>query len=77
MASRFAAALILVGLILLTVFALTLQVQQGDPLILLLGASLSGLGLLIRRRIARRRKRTSGRFSTLRRLRGIQDEELE
>jgi hypothetical protein len=77
MASRFAAALILVGLVLLTVFALTLQVQQGDPLVLLLGASLCGLGLLIRRRMARRRKGTSGRFSTVRRLRGIQDDELE
>jgi hypothetical protein len=77
MASRFATALILVGIVLLTVFVLTLQVQQGDPFVLLLGASLSGIGLLIRRRIARRRKRNSGRFATLRRLRGIEDEELE
>ncbi len=77
MATRFAAALILIGIILLTVFALTLQVDQADVRVLLLGAALSGIGLLIRRRAVRRRKRSSGRFSTLRRLRGIEEEEIE
>lgn len=77
MTTRIAAALILIGIILLTVFALTTQVQQGDLRVLLLGAALSGIGLLMRRRAARRRKRSSGRFSTLRRLRGIEEEEVE
>jgi hypothetical protein len=75
--SRFAVALILIGLILLTVFVMTLQVHQGDFRVLLLGAALSSLGLLLRRRMARRAKRSSQRFSTLRRLRGIDEEELE
>jgi hypothetical protein len=75
--SRFAVALVLIGLILLTVFVMTLQVHQGDLRVLLLGAALSGIGLLMRRRAARRRKRSGGRFSTLRRLRGTEEEELE
>jgi hypothetical protein len=75
--SRFAVALILIGLILLTVFVMTLQVQQGDVRMLLVGSALSGLGLLIRRRAARRNRQTSQRFSTLRRMRRIRDEEFE
>ncbi|TFH38105.1 MAG: hypothetical protein E4G99_00475 [Anaerolineales bacterium] len=77
MISRFAAALILIGLILLTVFVLTLQVEQGDFRVLLFGSALSTLGILLRRRAARRARQTSQRFSTLRRLRGIQEDELD
>ena len=77
MLTRIAAAFILIGIILLTVFVMTLQVEQGDIRVLLLGAAISGLGLLLRRREARRRKSTSGRFSTLKRLRGISEEDLE
>jgi hypothetical protein len=77
MTSRFAAALILIGLILLTVFVMTMQVEQADIRVLLLGATISGLGLLLRRRAVRRSNRTSGRFSTLRRLRGTREEDLE
>lgn len=77
MISRFAAALILIGIILLTVFVMTMQVEQADIRVLLLGASISGLGLLLRRRAVRRSHRSSGRFSTLRRLRGTREEDLE
>lgn len=77
MTTRFAAALILIGIILLTVFVMTLQVDQADIRVLLLGAAISGLGLLLRRRAARRRKSRSGRFSTLKRLRGISEEDLD
>lgn len=77
MISRIAAALILIGIILLAVFVLTLQVEQGDIRVMLVGASLCGLGLLLRRRAVRRAKRTSQRFSTLRRLRGTREEDLE
>ncbi len=77
MTARFASALILIGIILLTVFALTLQVRQADIRVLLLGAAISGIGLLLRRRASRRNKRSSGRFSTLRRLRGIEEEEID
>ena len=77
MIMRIAAALILIGIILLVVFVMTLQVEQGDIRVLLMGGSLSGLGLLLRRRAHRRNKRTSQRFSTLRRLRGTREEDLE
>jgi hypothetical protein len=77
MISRFAVALILIGLILLIVFVLTFQVEQGDVRVLLSGAALSGLGLLLRRRAARHAKRTSQRFSSLRRLRRTQDQDFE
>jgi len=77
MITRIATALILIGIILLVVFVMTLQVEQGDIRVLLMGASLSGLGLLLRRRAHRRNKRTSQRFSTLRRLRGTREEDLE
>ena len=77
MIMRIAAALILIGIILLVVFVMTLQVEQGDIRVLLMGVSLSGLGLLLRRRARRRNKRTSQRFSTLRRLRGTREEDLE
>jgi len=57
MASRFGAALILIGLISLVVFILTLQI-------------LTALGLVIRRSAARNAQRRTARFHTLRRLRG-------
>lgn len=77
MTSRLAAALILIGIIVLTVFVMTLQVGQSDLRVLLIGAAISGIGLLIRRRAVRRRKRSSGRFSTLKRLRGIEEEDQD
>jgi len=70
MASRFGSALILIGLISLVVFILTLQIHQPNTLALLLGASLAGLGLIIRRSVARNAQRRTARFHTLRRLRG-------
>jgi hypothetical protein len=77
MKQRIAAALILIGIILLVVFVMTMQVEQGDARVLLAGASLGGLGLLLRRRALRRNKSTSQRFSTLRRLRGTREDDLE
>lgn len=75
MSLRLASALILIGLIALVVFLLTVQVGQGDPMVLLMGASLTALGLLLRRRALRRARRPSqGRFSLLRRMRGDGDE---
>jgi len=75
MSLRLASALILVGLIALVVFLLTAQIGQGDTAVLLLGAALTVLGLLIRRRTLRRMQRLSrGRFRLLRRLRGEADE---
>jgi hypothetical protein len=56
---------------------MTLQVGQSDLRVLLIGAAISGIGLLIRRRAVRRRKRSSGRFSTLKRLRGIEEEDQD
>ena len=70
MASRFGSALILIGLISLVIFILTLQIQQPNTLALLLGASLTALGLVIRRSAARNAQRRITRFHTLRRLRG-------
>ncbi len=70
MASRFGSALILIGLVSLVVFLLTLQIQQPNTLALLLGSSLTALGLVIRRGVARNAQRQTARFHTLRRLRG-------
>ncbi|MCK5635659.1 MAG: hypothetical protein KAI06_11245 [Anaerolineales bacterium] len=70
MASRFGSALILIGLISIVVFILTLQIHQPNTLALLLGASLTALGLVIRRSAARNAQRRTARFQTLRRLRG-------
>ena len=68
MTARFALALILIGLIALTVFVTTYMNQDGDVRSLLLGASLCTLGLIIRRRVARRERTEPGRFRMLRRL---------
>ena len=74
MASRFGSALMLIGLISLVVFILTFQIQQPDIPALLLGASLSALGLVIRRRASRKAEKYTARFQTLRRLRGDESE---
>jgi len=70
MASRFGSALILIGLVSLVVFILTLQIQQPNTIALLLGSSLTALGLVIRRSAARNAQRRTVRFQTLRRIRG-------
>ena len=77
MTARFALALILIGLIALTVFVATYMNQEGDVRSLLLGASLCTLGLIIRRRVARRERTETGRFRMLRRLseRGKEEDE--
>jgi len=76
MTARFALALILIGLITLIVFVTTYMNQEGDVRSLLLGAILCALGLILRRREARRERAESGRFRMLRRLseRGEEDE---
>jgi uncharacterized membrane protein len=67
MAYRFGLALILIGLICLMVFAVTFLNHEGDVRTLLLGASLCALGLMVRRRIARRDRIDTGRFRIFRR----------
>lgn len=66
---RLGSALILIGLIILVVFALTLSVGQADLRALLAGAGLTVLGLLIHRS-ARQARSPTGRFRTWRRIRG-------
>lgn len=68
MASRAGSALVLIGLIVLMVFLVTLSAGQGDLWLLLAGASLSALGLVVRRRAARLERTESQQFRTLRRL---------
>jgi hypothetical protein len=72
MGSRLGTALILLGLICLVIFLVTFSIQQSDVMILLLGASLSTLGLLVRRRSPKVR---STRFQTLRKLMGEEEED--
>jgi hypothetical protein len=71
---RLGSALILIGLIILVVFALTLSVGQADLRALLAGASLAVLGLLIHRSVRQNRQQT-GRFRTLRRIMGDSTED--
>jgi len=73
MAHRLGSAFVLLGVILLTLFVVTFAAEQGDPLTLLAGAVLSILGLMLRRRRAARAD--SGRFRTLRKLLGSEEEE--
>lgn len=68
MASRAGSALILLGLIALTVFLVTFSANQADVRVLLLGAGLAALGLLLRRRAARLQQKESGRFRAWRRI---------
>jgi len=69
MSFRLGSALILVGLIVLSVFLLGLTVQQGDVRALLGGAALCALGLILRRRAARAAA-SPARFRMLRRALG-------
>ena len=74
MSKRFGNALILIGTLLLIVFLLTMQVGQSELAVLVLGASLSALGLLLRIRARRREARQSReRFRVLRRLEGVSE----
>jgi len=73
MAYRLGSAFVLLGVILLTLFVVTLAAEQGDLLTLLAGAGLSIIGLVLRRRGAARV--ASGRFQTLRKLLGSEDKE--
>jgi hypothetical protein len=75
MISRVGSAVILVGLIALMVFLVMLTTGQADMRLLLAGAALAVLGLLLRRRAARRA--ASRRFRTLRRMLGHEPEEEE
>jgi peptidoglycan/LPS O-acetylase OafA/YrhL len=70
MVARLGSALVLLGLIALTVFAVTLPAGQGDPRTLLLGAVLAALGLILRRRPRPSEEDQPGRFSTLRKILG-------
>lgn len=70
---RLGSALILIGSLVLVVFALTLSAGVADLRAFLAGAGLTILGLLIHRRVRRvRRNRpdSAGRFRTLRRVMG-------
>jgi len=73
MAYRLGSAFVLLGVILLTLFVVTLAAEQGDLLTLLAGAGLSIIGLVLRRRGAARV--ASGRFQTLRKLLGSEEKE--
>lgn len=70
MLARLGSALVLLGLVALTVFAVTLPAGQGDLRTLLLGAGLAALGLLLRRRPSPPEDGQPGRFSTLRKILG-------
>ena len=74
MGLRAGSALTLLGLIALMVFLVTFSVDQADVRVLVLGAGLSALGLVLRRRSARMERRASERFRLLRRLLGRADE---
>ncbi len=74
MSSRFGLALIMLGLLALLVFVVTYLNGEGDARSLLLGASLCALGLILRRRAARRNDVESGRFRMLRRKRTKNEE---
>jgi uncharacterized membrane protein len=76
MAYRFSLALILIGLISLMVFAFSFTYLQGDMRSLLLGASLCAIGLILRRRAARRERDQPARFRMLRRM-IERDEDIE
>jgi hypothetical protein len=73
MASRFGLALILVGVIALTVFLLARSVGQGDQRILLLGAGASALGLIVLVRSHRADRRRPRLFRAVRRLAGEEE----
>ena len=75
MGYRLGSALILLGMLSLVVFLVTFSNGQGDVLTLLLGAALSALGLILRRRNAASTRREAMRFRTIRRLLGTGDDD--
>jgi hypothetical protein len=75
MGYRLGSALVLLGMLSLVVFLVTFSNQQGDVLTLLLGAALSALGLILRRKNAPPTRREAMRFRTLRRLFGAGDDD--
>jgi cytochrome c biogenesis protein CcdA len=75
MGYRLGSALVLMGLLALVVFLVTFTNQQGDVMTLVLGAALSALGLILRRRNAPPIRREAKRFRTLRRLLGAGDDD--
>lgn len=75
MAARFGLALILIGVIILTVFLITFQGGQATVDTLLLGLAISALGLIFRRIGRRGEKRQSERFQMIQRLRGNREED--
>lgn len=72
---RLGSALILLGIIVLSVFLLGLSIEQGDFGLLLAGAGLCLFGLILRRKNARRSEAKPPRFRTLRQLLGWWEEE--
>ena len=79
MTARAGNALVLIGLIALVVFLVMLSAGETDVLLLVGGAAMSALGLLLRRRAARRERAEPARFRALRRIlgRGTTAEEEE
>ncbi|MEJ2550017.1 MAG: hypothetical protein P8Z42_15270 [Anaerolineales bacterium] len=67
MTHRLSLALILIGAISLLVYVISASNQQGNPELLLIGACISLLGILLRRRAIRSRESQSQRFRLLRR----------
>jgi hypothetical protein len=67
---RLGSAMILIGTLILVVFALTLSAGVADLRAFLAGAGLAILGLLIHRRARRARPESLGRFRTFRRILG-------
>ena len=67
MTHRLSLALILIGVISLLVYVISASNQQGDYTLLLIGACISLLGVLLRRRAIRSRASQSQRFRLLRR----------
>jgi len=77
MAARFGLALILIGVIVLTVFLLAFSIGKEDAQMLLLGAGLSALGLILRVRGRRAEHRGPRYFRTLRRFAGEDAEDVD
>lgn len=75
--NRVGSALILLGIIVLSVFLLGLSIEQGDFGLLLAGAGLCLFGLILRRRRASRSEARPSRFRILRQLSGRGEEEEE
>lgn len=70
MGTRFGLALILIGVIILTVFLVSYSAGEGGFVTLLAGSTFCLLGLWIRRIADRRTQKQSGRFQTLRQVMG-------